>query len=115
MFKSSDLSPAGLRIIITSAPHQSAAECVTFEMAEVKAKLSSGGFSIVNNSSSRAKSNVWEAFGDILDGENNQHPTLFETNMQLRVLIIACFQLVGNAGSGQFTDLVPTGRVGLRY
>ena len=69
MFKSSDLSPAGPRIIITSAPHQSAAERATFEMAEVK--LSSGEYSIFNNTSSRAKSNVWEAFGDILDGENN--------------------------------------------
>ena len=76
MFKdSSDLFPAGPRIIITSAAHQSAAERATFEMAEVKADLRE--YSIVNNSSSRAKSNVWEAFGVILDGENNQHPTLF--------------------------------------
>ena len=75
MFKSSDLSPAGPRVILTSAPHQSAAERATFEMAEGKVEL--GEYSIVNNTSSRAKSNVWEAFGDILDGENNQHPTRF--------------------------------------
>ena len=56
MFKSSDLSPAGPRIIITSAAHQSAAERATLEMAEVK--LSSGEYSIFNNTSSRAKSNV---------------------------------------------------------
>jgi len=83
MFKSSDLSPAGPHIIITSAAHQSAAERTTFEMAEVK--LSSGEYRIFNNTSSRAKSNVCEAFGVILDGEHNQHPTLFETNMELRV------------------------------
>ena len=81
MFKSSDLSPAGPHIIITSAAHQSAAERTTFEMAEVK--LSRGEYSIFNNTSSRATSNIWEAFGVILDGENNQHPMLFEPNTQL--------------------------------
>ena len=94
MFKSSDLSPAGPCIIA----HQSAAERATFEMAEVK--LSSGEYSIFNNTSSRAKSNVWEAFGVILDGENNQHPRLFEPNMQLRVLIIARFHCLYICGFG---------------
>ena len=114
MFKSSDLSPAGPRIIITSAPHQSAAERATFEMAEVKAEL--GEYSIFNNTSSRAKSNVWETFGVILDGEN--HPPLFETNMQLCVLIIARFHcsyricwfrsVCGSFadGSGRFAELI---------
>ena len=39
MFKPSDLSPAGPRIIITSAVHQSAAERATFEMAEPNIQL----------------------------------------------------------------------------
>ena len=112
MFKSSDLSPAGPHIIIKpSAAHQSAAERATFEMAEVK--LSSGEYSIFNNTSSRAKSNVWEAFGVILDGENNQHPTLFETNMQLRVLIIARFHCsyICGFGSGCGSCADGSGRV----
>jgi len=39
---------------------------------ELKAKISSGEYSIGNNCSSRAKSNVWEAFGVVLDEENYQ-------------------------------------------
>ena len=64
-------------------------------MAEVKAKL--GEYSIFNNASSRAKSNVWEAFGVRLDGEHNQHPTL---SMQLLVLIIARFHCSYICGFG---------------
>ena len=46
MFKSSDLSPAGPCIIITSAAHQSAAERATFEMAEVISLAENTAFSI---------------------------------------------------------------------
>ena len=51
MLKSSDLSPSGPRIIITSAPHQSAAERATFEMTEAKLGEYSGyrgGFGIAH-------------------------------------------------------------------
>ena len=49
-----------------------AAECAEIKMAdEMKTKISNGEYTIAHNSSSRAKSNVWKAFGVIVDGENN--------------------------------------------
>lgn len=42
-------------------------------MAEdVNVKLQSGEYKLADNSSSRAKSKVWEHFGVIIDEENNQ-------------------------------------------
>ena len=38
---------------------------------EIKAKLVSGEYEIVDNPSSRARSDVWEKFGMVQDQENN--------------------------------------------
>ena len=41
------------------------------KMDDIKSKIASGEYQIVDNTSSRAKSDVWEKFGVIKDCENN--------------------------------------------